>query len=298
MKKSIFCMALMAMTIAFVGCKSDEPSNGSQDGGDYQLDSIISYTIDGTKEYKTILDYNYGNDQLILTRFDYVWENNQWIEDGKSVITCTGKITNMTQGCYNFLSYNPAMFKATIGWSKVSSISQDRWQKQERNEDTYIVDANGFLTEIDYQSGDEYSTNQEKETFISNSQGQPISSEHYLKDPTGTTLLPYYDGDWKIWSKSKYTYNNDGKLTMIMDAEWDYEKEDLGDFQKYVEISYNGNQIELVRFDGDEKQYGKSIYTYDGHGNISTCKNYYGSPQHEGEWELEGINQYYYSKVK
>lgn len=288
MKKSIFSMALMAMTIAFVGCKSDEPSNGSQDGGNYQLDSIISYTIDGTKTYKEILDYNYGNDQLILTRYDYVWENNQWIEDGKSVITCTGKITNMTQGCYNFLSYHPGQFKETIGWSKENSISQDRWQKQERHEDTYTVDANGFLTEIDYQSGDEYSTNQNKETFISNSQGQPISSEYYK-----------FEGDWKIWSKSKYTYNNDGKLTMIMDAEWDYEKEDLGEFRKSIEISYNGNQVEVTHFEGGwwYKAY-KYIYTYDGHGNISTCKRYYGSDQQDGVWDFGGTDEYYYSKVK
>ncbi len=289
-------MALMAMTIAFVGCKSDEPSNGSQDGGDYQLDSIISYTIDGTKEYKLILDFNYGNDQLILMRYDYVWENNQWIEDGQSVITYTGKITNMTQGCYNFLSYNPAMFKATIGWNKVSSISQDRWQKQERDEDTYTVDANGFLTGIDYQFGDGYRTDQEKETFISNSQGQPISSEHYLKDPTGTTLLPYCD--WKIWSKSKYTYNNDGKLILEMISEWDEYHAEWGEFRKSMEISYNGNQVEYTRFEGVWRKARKYIYTYDGHGNISTCKNYYGSEQQEGVWDFDGTDEYYYSKVK
>ncbi|MCQ2340747.1 MAG: hypothetical protein MJZ79_08265 [Paludibacteraceae bacterium] len=293
MKKSIFSMALMAMTIAFVGCKSDEPSNGSQDGGDYQLDSVIDYTIDGTKEYKTILDYNYGNDQLILTRYDYVWENYQWIENGKSVITCTGKITNMTQGCYNFLSRYPDELKETIGWSKVSFIRYDSyydgdWRKKDDDEDTYTIDANGFLTEIDYQSYPSYLVDSKrKEVFTSNSQGQPISSEYYK-----------FEGDWKIWSKSKYTYNNDGKLTMIMNAEWDYEKEDLGEFRKSVEISYNGNQIELISIDNLWEKSGKYMYTYDGYGNISNVKWYSGSPQHEGEWELEGINQYYYSKVK
>ena len=293
MKKSIFSMALMAMTIAFVGCKSDEPSNGSQDGGDYQLDSIISYTIDGTKTYKAILDFNYGNDQLILTRYDYVWNDYRWIE-GKSVGTYSGKITNMTQGCYNFLSYNPAMFKATIGWSKVSSIYYDSyydgdWRMRDYHEDTYIVDANGFLTEIDYQSGDEYSTNQNKETFISNSQGQPISSEYYETD---------YNGDWKIRSKSKYTYNNDGKLILEMISEWDEYHAEWGEFRKSMEISYNGNQVEYTRFEGVWRKARKCIYTYDGHGNISTCKNYYGSEQQEGEWDFDGTDEYYYSKVK
>lgn len=293
MKKSIFSMALMAMTIAFVGCKSDEPSNGSQDGGDYQLDSIIGYTIDGTKTYKAILDFNYGNDQLILTEYYYTWDDYRWRE-GKSVGTYSGKITNMTQGCYNFLSCNPAMFKAAIGWSKVSSIDYDSyydgdWRMRDYHEDTCIVDANGFLTEIDYQSGDEYSTNQNKETFISNSQGQPISSEYYETD---------YNGDWKIWSKSKYTYNNDGKLILEMISEWDEYHAEWGEFRKSMEISYNGNQVEYTRFEGVWRKARKYIYTYDGHGNISTCKNYYGSEQQEGEWDFDGTDEYYYSKVK
>lgn len=285
-------MALMAMTIAFVGCKSDEPSNGSQEGGDYQLDSIISYTIDGTKEYKTILDYNYGNDQLILTQYTYVWENNQWIEYDKRMDTYSGKIINMTQGCYNFLSHNPGELKETIGWSEHSYLPwYGTWYYSKEKDITYTVDANGFLTEIDYQSGgDEYITNKEKETFTSNNQGQPISSEYYK-----------FEGDWEIWSKSKYTYNNDGKLTMIMEAIWDYEKEDLGEFQKFIEISYNSNQVEYTNFDGGNYNWGKhfkNIYTYDGYGNISTCKRYYGSDQQEGVWDFGGTDEYYYSKVK
>ncbi len=291
MKKSIFSMALMAMTIAFVGCKSDEPSNGSQDGGDYQLDSIIDYTIDGTKEHKTILDYNYGNDQLILTIYGYTWENNQWIENSKNVITCTGKITNMTQGCYNFLSYEPdPIHNAIIGWNKVSSISQDRWQKQERHETTYTIDANGFLTETDSQSGNGYGTNKGKTTFTSNDQGQPISSEYYETD---------YNGDWKIRYKSKYTYNNDGKLILEMTSVDYFGVNDWSEFQKAVEISYNDNQVEVTHFDGGwwYKAY-KYIYAYDGHGNVSTCKNYYGSDQQEGVWDFGGTDEYYYSKVK
>lgn len=293
MKKSIFSMALMAMTIAFVGCKSDESSNGSQDGGDYQLDSIISYTIDGTKTYKAILDFNYGNDQLIVTTYTYAWDDYRWRE-GKSVETYSGKITNMTQGCYNFLSYNPTMLKATIGWSKYIYAFSERnwdgtWEKTYKIIQTYMVDANGFLTEIDYQSGDEYSTNQNKETFISNSQGQPISSEYYETD---------YNGDWKIRSKSKYTYNNDGKLILEMISEWDEYHAEWGEFRKSMEISYNGNQVEYTRFEGVWYKARKYIYTYDGHGNISTCKNYYGSEQQEGEWDFDGTDEYYYSKVK
>lgn len=284
-------MALMAMTIAFVGCKSDEPSNGSQDGGDYQLDSIICYEADGiTKRVRAVYTFDYGNDNLVITEYSDEWRDNKWERGSMEVTTCTGKIPKMTQGCYNFLSYNPTMLKATIGWSKVSSIYQENyydgdWRKYHTFETTYTVDVNGLLTEEVSKYGDrEGVIYEEKETFTSNSQGQPISSEYF-----------FYANFEKRWSKSEYTYNKDGKLILEMKSKWDYEKEEWGEFQKAVEISYNGNEMELVNFDYEEEKY---TILYDGHGNISNFKWYSRSPQHEGEWKLGSINQYYYSKVK
>lgn len=289
-------MALMAMTIAFVGCKSDEPSNGSQDGGDYQLDSIICYEADGiTKRVRAVYTFDYGNDNLVITEYSDEWRDNKWERGSMEVTTCTGKIPKMTQGCYNFLSYNPTMLKATIGWSKVSSIYQENyydgdWRKYHTFETTYTVDVNGLLTEEVSKYGDrEGVIYEEKETFTSNSQGQPISSEYYETD---------YNDDWKIRSKSKYTYNNDGKLILEMISEWDEYHAEWGEFRKSMEISYNGNQVEYTRFEGVWRKARKCIYTYDGHGNISTCKNYYGSEQQEGEWDFDGTDEYYYSKVK